>query len=81
MVSTKMAMSTKDYCKIPCKIPVAYTRISLEHHYKMRQWLIDNIDPTCYNAEDFTPLEDDYLKRNIWFANFKDAVWFSLTWA
>lgn len=76
MVLTKMAMSIKDYCNIP----VVYTKVSTEHHYNMRQWLVDNIDPGCYDAEDFSPVNDDYSKRTIWFANSKDAVWFRLIW-
>ena len=63
-----------------CNIPVVYTKISTENHYKMRQWLIDNIDPECYDAEDFSPVDEDHSKRRIWFANSKDAVWFDLVW-
>jgi len=77
MVFTKMAMSKIDYCNIP----VVYTKITTEHHYKMRQWLVDNIDPACYDAEDFHAVDGDYNKRRIYFANSKDAVWFQLKWA
>jgi hypothetical protein len=72
-----MAMSKIDYCNIP----VVYTRVTTEHHHNMRQWLVDNIDPECYDAEDFSSINDDFTKRTIWFANHKDAVWFKLVWA
>lgn len=69
-------MNKKDYCNIP----IIYTRSSNEHAYKMRQWLVDNIDPECYDAEDFSPVNQDYSKRKIWFSNNKDAMLFSLMW-
>lgn len=70
-------MNTKDYCIIP----VIYTKLSTEHHYHMREWLVNNIDPECYDAEDFGPVDADYSKRRIWFANSDDAMWFALRWA
>lgn len=70
-------MSKIDYCYIP----VVYTKTTTEDHHKMRQWLVDNIDPECYDAEDFSPVNGDYNKRRIYFANSDDAMWFRLVWA
>ena len=40
-------MSKLDYCNIP----IFYKRVTVEHHHKMREWLYENIDPECYDAE------------------------------
>lgn len=70
-------MSKQSYCNIP----VTYTKISVNHHTEMRKWLMDNIDPECYDAEDWHSIDGDSCKRKIWFSNNKDAMWFKLVWA
>jgi hypothetical protein len=70
-------MSKVDYCIVP----VVYTRHSVQHHDEMRQWLVDNIDPECYDAEDWRAVDNNWRQRRIWFAHERDAVLFSLRWA
>ena len=64
-----------------CTIPVLYRFRSVEHHVAMRVWLSENIDPACYDAEDWNFPKLGDRARNIWFAREQDAVWFSLKWA
>jgi hypothetical protein len=70
-------MSKKDYCNIP----VIFKRTSTKNAYEMRQWLVDNIDPECYDAEDFNPVHLDPTCRRIWFSRDQDAVLFILRWS
>ena len=70
-------MSKVDYCIVP----VVYTRHSVQHHEEMRQWLVDNIDPECYDAEDWRAVDNNWRQRRIWFAHERDAVLFALRWA
>ena len=67
--------------KVYCNIPVIFKRTTTKNAYEMRQWLVDNIDPECYDAEDFSPVQFDSTCRRIWFAKEKDAIFFSLKWA
>jgi hypothetical protein len=69
-------MSKADYCIIP----VIYTRQSVQHHEDMRQWLVDNIDPECYDAEDWRAVDHNWRQRRIWFSHEQDAVMFALRW-
>jgi hypothetical protein len=71
-----MVMSKQDYCIIP----VVYTRHSVRHHEEMREWLMENIDPECYDAEDWRAVDHNWRQRRIWFSNEKDAVMFALKW-
>jgi len=72
-------MSRTDYCNIP----VLYRFRDVEHHTQMGQWLVKNIDPACYDAEDwnFSSSTIEPHTRKIWFAHDKDAVWFRLKWS
>lgn len=70
-------MSKADYCIIP----VVYTRQSVEHHHQMCQWLFDNIDPECYDAEDWRAVDHNWRQRRIWFAREQDAIIFALKWS
>jgi hypothetical protein len=63
-----------------CDIPVIYKKVSTKHHHEMRKWLVDNIAPECYDAEDFHAVNGDYTLRRIWFSNDSDAVLFALRW-
>jgi hypothetical protein len=63
-----------------CNIPVVYHRRSNRDAYEMRQWLVDHIDPECYDAEDWAPVDGDHLRRRIWFSHQADAMLFSLRW-
>ena len=63
-----------------CTISVLYRFRSVEHHTAMRTWLIENIDPEYYDAEDFRFPTMGENSQNIWFAREQDAVWFSLKW-
>lgn len=69
-------MSKLDYCNIP----VLYKRVTVEHHNKMREWLYENIDPECYDAERWETVNGTQ-GRKIWFAKKQDAVIFALRWA
>jgi hypothetical protein len=63
-----------------CTIPVLYPFRNVEHHTAMLVWLSENIDPECYDAEDFSLLNVREISRNIWFAREQDAAWFVLMW-
>jgi hypothetical protein len=63
-----------------CNIPVVVKRKSLKYGFDMRQWLVENIEPDCYDAEDWIVIDNDPLKRRIWFMHEKDAVLFALKW-
>lgn len=69
-------MSKRDYCNIP----VIFKRDTIKQAYEMRQWLVDNIDPECYDAEDWHPVDGDYTQRRIWFSRDQDVVLFILRW-
>lgn len=64
-----------------CIIAVPYHHQGAQHHSDMRLWLYENIDPDCYDAEDWTVLDSGRPSRNIWFAREQDAVWFALRWS
>jgi hypothetical protein len=70
-------MSKQDYCVIP----VIYTKQSAEHNIAMRQWLVDNVDPECYDAEDWRVVDINWHQRRIWFSHQQDAMLFALRWA
>lgn len=70
-------MNKADYCIIA----VPYHSQGAQHHADMRLWLYENIDPDCYDAEDWTFLDSGRPGRNIWFAREQDAVWFRLKWS
>ena len=70
-------MSKQDYCAIP----VIYTKQSAEHNIAMRQWLVDNVDPECYDAEDWRTVDhNNWHQRRIWFSHQQDAMLFALRW-
>lgn len=70
-------MSKTDYCNIP----VVYTKQSANHNIAMRQWLVDNVDSECYDAEDWRAVDNNWQQRCIWFAYERDAVIFALRWS
>ena len=71
-------LAKMDYCNIAV---VFDSRGDATRHTAMRQWLFENIDPECYDAEDFSTLKLNSYKRNIWFSNEHDAMWFKLRWS
>lgn len=66
-----------DYCNIPV---VFDNRGDTSRAHAMRQWLFENMDPECYDAEDFSTLNLNVEQRRIWFSNEHDASWFALRW-
>jgi len=73
-----MNTSTKlDYCNIPV---VFDSRGDHGRGHAMRRWLFENLDPDCYDAEDFSIVSLGIHQRKIWFSNEKDALWFALRW-
>lgn len=47
----------------------------------MRQWLVDNVDSECYDAEDWRTVDHNWHQRRIWFSHQQDAMLFALRWA
>jgi hypothetical protein len=70
-------MSRQHYCNIP----VIYTKKSADHNTAMRQWLVENVDPECYDAEDWRAVDHNWNQRRIWFSHEQDAVIFALRWS
>ena len=71
-------LAKMDYCNIPV---VFDNHGSTQRAHDMRRWLFENIDPDCYDAEDFSTLNLNVQKRRIWFSNERDAMHFSLRWS
>ena len=69
-------MSKEDYCIIP----VVYKRRTVEQYWDMRDWLYKNIDPQCFDLEDWHVEFGHHEDRYIWFAHEKDATLFALIW-
>jgi hypothetical protein len=70
-------MNKQDYCNIP----VIYTKKSVDHNTAMRRWLVENVDPECYDAEDWRAVDHNWSQRRIWFSHEQDAVLFALKWS
>lgn len=64
-----------------CDIDVVVKKRGVAHEIGLREWLMDNVDPECYDAEDWGAVDGDFDLRRIWFQHRQDAMIFALKWS